>query len=66
MVSYQNGFWNSSESLAIDCLSTFGVTRGYEMLFSGINHNPRDILITLEMFTKRFCILQTERLTQNM
>jgi len=58
-VLFVNGVQNPSEPLTIDCSSTFTVTRAYETLFSstGIHHNDRAHIITLEMFTKCFYVL---------
>jgi hypothetical protein len=43
----------------MDCSSPFGANRAYESLFSstGIHHDDRACMITLEMFTKPFYIL---------
>ena len=43
----------------MDCSSPFGATRAYETLFSttGIHHDDRVHMITLEMFTKVFYVL---------
>ena len=43
----------------MDCSSPFGATRAYETLFSstGIHHDDRAHMITLEMFTRGFYIL---------
>ena len=43
----------------MDCSSPFGATRGYETLFSssGIHHDDRAHMISLEMFTKGFYLL---------
>jgi len=58
-VLFVNGVQNPSEPLTIDCSSTFGATRAYETLFSstGIHHDDRAHMITLEMFTKVFYVL---------
>jgi hypothetical protein len=59
LVLYVNGVQHPSEPLTIDCSSTFGAIRAYETLFSstGIHHDDRAYMITLEMFTKGFYIL---------
>ena len=59
LVLYVNGFQHPSELLTLDCSSTFGFTRAYETLFSstGIHHDDRAHMITLEMFTKCFYVL---------
>jgi hypothetical protein len=56
---YVNGVQHPSEPLTMDSSSPFGVTRAYETLFSssGIHHDDRAHMITLEMFTKVFYIL---------
>jgi hypothetical protein len=56
LVLYVNGVQHPSEPLTMDCFSPFGATRAYETLFSstGIHHDDRAHLITLEMFTKGF------------
>ena len=43
----------------MDCSSPFGATRAYEPLFSstGVHHDDRAHMITLEMFTKVFYVL---------
>jgi hypothetical protein len=43
----------------MDCSSPFGATRAYETLFSstGIYHDDRSQMLTLEMFTKGFYVL---------
>jgi hypothetical protein len=43
----------------MDCSSSFGATRAYETLFSstGIHHDDRAHMITLEMFNMGFYIL---------
>jgi len=58
-VLFVNGVPNPSEPLIIDCSSTFGATRAYEILFSstGIHHDYRVHIITLDMFTKCFYVL---------
>jgi hypothetical protein len=59
LVLYVNGVQHPSEPLTMDCSSPFGATRAYETLFSstGILHDDRANLITLEMFTKGFYVL---------
>ena len=59
LVLFVNGIQNPSETLTIDCSSTFGATKDYEILFSstGIHHDDRAQMITLEMFTKCFYVL---------
>ena len=59
LVFYVNGIQLSSEILTMDCSSPFRATRAYETLFSstGIHHDDRAHVITLEMFTKGFYIL---------
>jgi hypothetical protein len=59
LVLYVNGIQYPSESLTMDCSSPFGVTRAYETLFSstGIHHDDRGHMITMDMFTKGFYIL---------
>jgi hypothetical protein len=44
----------------MNCSSPFGATRAYKTLFSstGIHHDDRAHMITLEMFTKGFYILE--------
>ena len=56
LVLYLNGVQHPSEPLTMDCSSPFGGTRAYETLFSstGIHHDDRTHMITLEMFTKDF------------
>jgi len=48
-----------SESLTMDCSSPFAATTAYETLFSstGVHHDDRAHIVTLEMFTKGFYIL---------
>ena len=69
LVLYVNGAQVPSEPLTMDCSSPFGATRAYETLFSstGVHHDDRAHMITLEMFTKGFYILgfQIERQTKN-
>jgi hypothetical protein len=59
LVLYVNGVQLPSEPLTTDCYSPFGATRAFETLFSstGIHHDDRTDMITLEMFTKGFYIL---------
>jgi len=59
LVLYVNTVQHPQEPLAMDCSSPFGATRAYETLFSstGIHHDDRAHMITLEMFTKGFYIL---------
>ena len=59
LVLYVNGVQYPSEPLTLDYSSTYGVTRAYEKLFSstGIHHGDRAHMITLEIFTKGFCLL---------
>jgi len=59
LVLYVNGVQYPSEPLTMDCTSPFGTTRAYETLFSstGIHHDDRAHMITLEMFTKGYYIL---------
>jgi hypothetical protein len=66
LVLYVNGVQHPAEPLTMDCPSPFGTTRAYETLFSstGIHHDDRAHMITLDMFTKGFYVL-TERLTKN-
>jgi len=56
LVLYVNGVLHPSEPLTMDCSSPFGATRAYETLFSstGIRHDDRAHMISLEMFTKGF------------
>jgi hypothetical protein len=59
LVLYVNEVQHPSEPLIMDCSSPFGATREYETIFSstGIHHDDRAHMITLEMFTKCFYIL---------
>ena len=59
LLLYANGVQHPSEPLTMDCSSPFGATRAYETLFSstGIHHDDRAHMITLEMSTKGFYIL---------
>jgi len=56
LVFFVNGVQNPSESLKIDCSSTFLATSAYVTLFSstGIHHDDRAHMIKLEMFKKVF------------
>jgi len=56
---YANGVQHHSGPLTMDCSSSFRATRAYETLFSstGIHHDDRAHMITLEMYTKGFYIL---------
>jgi len=56
LVLYVNGVQFPSEPLTMDCSSPFVATRAYETLFSssGMHHEDRAHMITLEMFTKGF------------
>jgi len=68
---YVNGVQHPSKPRTMDCSSPFGATRAYETMFSntGIDHEDRANMITLDMFTKGFYVLRfdltTERLTRN-
>jgi len=57
---YVNGVQHPSEPLKMDRSSPFGVTRAHETLFSstGIHHDDRAHIITLEMFTKFFYVIR--------
>lgn len=59
LVLYVNGVQYPAEALTMDCSSPFGATRAYETLFSstGIHHDDRGHMITMDMFTKGFFIL---------
>jgi len=59
IVLYVNGVQHPPEPLSIDCSTPFGATRSYETLFSstGIHHDDRSHMITLEMFTQEFYVL---------
>jgi len=54
VVLYVNGVQHPSEPLTIDCFLSFETTRACETLFSttGIHHDDRVHMITLEMFTR--------------
>jgi len=58
-VLYVSGVQYPAEPLTMDCSSPFGATRAYETLFSstGIHHDDRAHMISLEMFTKGFYVL---------
>ena len=57
---YVNGVQHPAEPLSVDCCTPFGATRAYETLFSstGIHHDNLDHMITLEMFTNEFYVLE--------
>ena len=59
LVLYVNGVQYPSEPLTMDCSSPYGVTIAYETLLSstGIHHDDRAHMITLEMFTRVFYLL---------
>jgi hypothetical protein len=59
LVLYVNGVQHPAEPLSMDCSTPFGDTRDYETLFSstGIHHDNRAHMITLEMCTKGFYVL---------
>ena len=59
LVLYANGFQHLSVPVKMDSYSPFGANRSYETLFSntGIHHDDRIQMITLEMFTNDFYIL---------
>jgi len=63
LVLYANGVQHPSEPLTMDCSSPFGATRAYDTSHSssGIHHDDRAHMITLEMFTKGFYILGFDR-----
>jgi hypothetical protein len=55
LVLYVKGAQHPSELLTMDCSSPFGATRAYETFSStGIHHDDRAHMITLEIFTKGF------------
>ena len=58
LVLYVNGVHHSAETLTIDCSTPFE-TRAYETVFSstGIYHDDRALMITLEMFTNDFYVI---------
>jgi len=59
LVLYVNGVQHPAEPLSMDCSTPFGTSRAYERLFSstGIHHDYRAHMITLEMFTQGFYVL---------
>ena len=59
LVLYVNGVQHPWEHLTMDCSSPFATTRANESLLSstGIHHDNRPHMITLEMFTNGFYIL---------
>jgi len=59
LVLYVNVVQHTLEPLTMELSSPFGVTRAYETLFSstGIHHDDRAHINTLEMFTKGFYVL---------
>jgi hypothetical protein len=59
LVLYINGVQYPSESLTMECSSPLGVIRPYETLCSstGIHHDDRGHMITMEMLTKGFYML---------
>ena len=59
LVFYLNGVQYPSEPLTMYCSSPVGTNRGYESLFLStfIRHDDRAHMITLNMFTKGFYIL---------
>jgi hypothetical protein len=59
LVLYENGVQHPAKPLSMDCSTPVGATRAYETLFSstGIHHDNRAHMITLEMFTKGFYVL---------
>ena len=59
LVLYVNGVQHPAEPLSMDCSTPYGATRAYETLLSstGIHHDDRAHMITLEMFTKEFYVL---------
>ena len=56
LVLYVNGIQHPPESLSMDCSTPFRATRAYETLFlsTGIHHDDRAHMISLEMFTHGF------------
>jgi len=60
LVLYINGVQHPLEPLTMDCSSFFGAKGAYETLFSstGIHHDDRAHIITLEIFTKGFYTLE--------
>jgi hypothetical protein len=59
LVLYVNGVQHRSEPLTMYCSSPFEATRACETLFSssGIHHDDRAHMITLDLFTKGFYML---------
>ena len=59
LLLYVNGVHHLAEPLTMKCSSTLGAARAYETLFSstGMHHDDRAQMITLEMFTKGFYVL---------
>ena len=59
-VFFVNGVQNPSEPLTMDCFTTIDATRPFETLFSntGIQHDDRVHMITMEMLTKVFYVLR--------
>ena len=53
---YINGVQHPAEQLTMDCSWPFGASKAYETMFSstGIHHDDRAHMITLEMFTKGY------------
>ena len=66
LVLYVNGVQYPPEPLTMDCSSPFGTTRAYEALFSitGVYHDDREHMITLELFTKSYYILGFDLTTE--
>ena len=58
LVFYVNSVQHPPQPLTVDCSSPFGSSTAYETLFSstGIHHNDRAHMITLDMFTKGYYI----------
>jgi len=58
LVLYVTGVQHPAEPLSMDCSTPFGTTRAYQTLFSstGIHHDDRAHMITMEMFTKGFYV----------
>jgi len=56
LVLYVNGVQHPPEPLSMDCSTHFGATRAYETLFlsTGIHHDDRAHMNSLEMFTHGF------------
>jgi hypothetical protein len=59
LVLYVNRAQHPSKPLTVDLSSPFEVTKAYETLFSstGMHHDDRVHMITLEMFTRGFYIV---------